>query len=148
VRDPVRPTRSTRAEDVQRRWFVVDAADQVLGRLASGVAAVLRGKHKATFTPHVDDGDFVIVVNAERIAITGRKRQQKTYYWHTGHPGIKETTLEKLLAKHPERVIELAVKGMLPKSPLGRHMLAKLKVYRGPEHPHRAQQPQPLEVRA
>jgi large subunit ribosomal protein L13 len=148
VRDPVRPTRSTRAEDVDRRWFVVDASGKVLGRLASGVAAVLRGKHKPTFTPHVDDGDYVIVVNAERIALTGRKRQAKTYYWHSGHPGVKETTADKLLAKHPERVIELAVKGMLPKSPLGRHMLSKLKVYRGPAHPHAAQRPQPLEVRA
>ncbi len=145
VRDPARPTRSIRAEDVSRRWFVVDAQGKTLGRLAARVASVLRGKHKPTFTPHVDGGDFVIVVNAGAVSVTGRKRLAKTYYTHSGYPGVHETTLDKMLATRPERAVELAVRGMLPKNPLGRHMLSKLKVYRGAAHPHQAQKPEPLE---
>ena len=146
---PDRPTRSLRDSDVERKWFVVDVADQILGRAATQVATVLRGKHKPSFTPHVDTGDFVIVVNADRVKLTGRKLQQKKYQWHTGYMGgIKEMTAERMLQKHPERVIEAAVKGMLPRGPLGRKMLKKLKVYAGAEHPHAAQQPETLEVRA
>ncbi len=148
MRDPARPTRSIRTEDVTRRWFVVDADGKTLGRLATRIASILRGKHKPFFTPHVDGGDFVIVVNAERVTLTGRKLGAKKYYWHSGYPGIHETTADKVLAKHPERVLELAVRGMLPKNPLGRHMLSKLKVYRGGAHPHQAQKPEPLEVSA
>lgn len=133
--------------EVRRQWFVVDAQGKVLGRLASRIAAVLRGKHKPTFTPHVDGGDFVVVVNAEKVRLTGRKLHQKVYYWHTGYPGgIKSATAAQLLERKPEWVIQKAVQRMLPKNPLGRHMLRKLKVYRGPEHPHAAQQPKPLEL--
>ena len=146
---PDRPTRSLRDSDVERKWFVVDVADQVLGRAATQVATVLRGKHKPSFTPHVDTGDFVIVVNADRVRLTGRKLQQKKYQWHTGYMGgIKEMTAERMLQKHPERLVEAAVKGMLPRGPLGRKMLKKLRVYAGGEHPHAAQQPETLEVRA
>jgi large subunit ribosomal protein L13 len=128
---------------------VLDATDKVLGRAASQVASVLRGKHKPTFTQHVDTGDFVIVVNAERIKLTGRKLDQKTYYRHTGYMGgIKETTVRRLLETKPERVFEAAVKGMLPKGPLGRKMFKKLKVYAGAEHPHAAQKPTTMEIRA
>jgi large subunit ribosomal protein L13 len=126
----------------------VDAEVRVLGRLASEVATVLRGKHKPTFTPHVDDGDFVIVVNASKVKLTGRKLEDKVYYHHTGYPGgIKGITAGRLLESKPERVIEHAVRGMLPKGPLGRRMLRKLKVYGGPEHPHAAQRPEPREIR-
>jgi len=129
-------------EDAQREWYVVDATDQVLGRLATRIATVLRGKHKPTYTPHVDGGDFVIVVNAAKIRVTGNKASQKQYYRHSGYPGgLKSTTFEKLMQTHPERAITLAVKGMLPRSSLGRQQLRKLKVYPGPEHPHQAQQP-------
>ncbi len=146
---PERPTISARAEDVERNWFVLDAADLVLGRAASHVAHVLRGKHKPIFTPHVDTGDFVIVINAERIRLTGRKLEQKTYYRHTGYMGgIKETTAGRMLETFPERVFEAAVRGMLPKNPLGRKMLRKLKVYKGPHHPHAAQKPVALGARA
>jgi large subunit ribosomal protein L13 len=132
---------------VERRWYVVDAADQVLGRLATRVATVLKGKHKPTYTPHVDDGDFVIIVNADRVVLTGRKLEQKTYYRHSGYPGsIRSVTAGRLLETHPERVMEAAIRGMLPKNPLGRRMLRKLKVYAGPDHPHASQQPQPLEI--
>lgn len=143
-----RATRSIRAEDVERRWFVVDATDVVLGRLATRIASVLRGKHRATFTPHVDTGEYVIVVNADKVRLTGRKREQKTYYRHTGYPGgIKSITADKLLASpHADRVVRNAVRGMLPKNNLGRKMLGKLKVYAGPEHPHTAQQPEELSL--
>jgi large subunit ribosomal protein L13 len=147
--NPDQRTRTTRAEDVERSWHVVDANGLVLGRLASQVASVLRGKTKPTYTPHVDDGDFVIVVNAEKVRLTGRKLEQKTYHRHTGYPGgIRSVTAGRLLETHPERVIENAVGGMLPSGRLGRRMLRKLKVYAGPDHPHAAQQPQPLEIRA
>ncbi len=140
-------TVSVRAQDVERAWVVIDAADQVLGRLATEVAHRLRGKHKPAFTPHVDTGDFVIVVNADKIRVTGNKTTDKQYYRHSGYPGgIKSVNFEKLRATHPERIIEKAVKGMLPKNPLGRAMFRKLKVYGGSEHPHAAQQPQPLEL--
>jgi large subunit ribosomal protein L13 len=138
-----------RKEDVERHWWVVDAADQPLGRLASRVAQILRGKHKPTFTPHLNGGDAVIVVNAERVKLTGRKEEQKRYFRHTGYMGHERfTPVRKLLAKHPERVIEKAVWGMLPKTTLSRqHVKQMLKVYAGPTHPHAAQQPQPLALR-
>lgn len=140
-------TYQQKASEVRRQWFVVDADGKVLGRLASRIAALLRGKHKPTFTPHVDGGDFVVVVNAEKVRLTGRKLHEKVYYWHTGYPGgIKSATLGQLLERQPEWVIQKAVQRMLPKNPLGRQMLRKLKVYRGPEHPHAAQQPKPLEL--
>jgi large subunit ribosomal protein L13 len=137
-------TKSVRPQDVVRKWYVVDAQDQVLGRLATRIATVLRGKHHPHFTPHVDTGDFVIVVNAEKVRLTGKKRQQKTYIRHTGWVGhLKEVTAEKLLAgPHADRVVRRAVRLMLPTNALGRRMYRKLKVYRGPEHPHAAQQPQ------
>ena len=143
-----RATRSLRAEDVERRWFVVDATDIVLGRLATRVATVLRGKHRPGFTPHVDTGEFVIVVNAEKIKLTGRKREQKLYQRHTGFPGgVRTINAAKLLASaHADRVVTHAVRGMLPKNSLGRQMLAKLKVYAGPSHPHAAQKPEELTV--
>lgn len=130
---------------IERKWYVVDAAGMTLGRLASEVAKILRGKNKAIFTPHIDTGDFVIIVNADKVKVTGRKLDQKIYYRHSGYVGgMKETTLREMLAKKPERVVELAVKGMLPKGPLGRQMYTKLHVYAGPEHPHKAQQPEAL----
>ena len=133
--------------EVERVWYVVDAADQTLGRLATRIATVLRGKHKPQYTPHEDVGDFVIVVNAEKVKVTGNKLDQKKYYWHTGYPGgIRERTLRRQLELHPERVIEHAVKGMLPRGPLGRRQLKKLKIYSGPEHPHEGQQPKPFEL--
>ena len=138
-------TVSTRPQDVERAWFVIDAESQVLGRLATEIARRLRGKHKAAFTPHVDTGDYIVVVNAEKVRVTGNKATDKTYYRHTGYPGgIKATRFESMIEKHPERVIEKAVKGMLPRNPLGRAAFRKLKVYAGPDHPHSAQQPRPL----
>jgi len=132
-------------DTVERHWYVVDAEGMVLGRLATRIATVLRGKHKATFSPHVDGGDFVIVTNAEKVRVTGRKAEQKTYYRHTGYPGgMRRTLLHEMLEKHPDRVIRKAVWGMLPKGPLGRRQIRKLKVYAGAEHPHQAQQPDPL----
>ncbi|MCZ6709132.1 MAG: 50S ribosomal protein L13 [Gammaproteobacteria bacterium] len=140
-------TVSMRAQDVRRSWLVVDAEDKVLGRLATEVARRLRGKHKPEYTPHVDTGDYVIVVNAEKIKVTGKKTSDKIYYRHTGYPGgIKAISFEHLRDKHPERIIEKAVKGMLPRNPLGRAMFRKLKVYAGSEHPHSAQQPEALEL--
>ena len=131
---------------IERKWYVVDAEGKTLGRLASEVAKVLRGKNKAIFTPHIDTGDYVIVVNAEKIKVTGKKMEQKIYYRHSDYVGgMKETTLKEMLAKKPENVITLAVKGMLPKGPLGRSMLKKLHVYAGPEHDHAAQKPEVLE---
>ena len=130
-----------------RKWFVVDAEGKVLGRLATRVATILRGKHKPIFTPHLDTGDHVIVVNAEKVHLSGRKRTDKMYRWHTGYiGGLKEVRAEEMLKNHPERVIEWAVQGMLPKNRLGRAMAKKLKVYRGGTHPHEAQQPQTLEM--
>ena len=130
---------------IDRKWYVVDATDMTLGRLASEIAKVLRGKNKAIFTPHIDTGDYVIVINAEKIAVTGKKLDQKIYYHHSDYVGgMKETTLKEKLAKKPEEVIGLAVKGMLPKGPLGRKMYKKLFVYAGAEHPHAAQQPEEL----
>lgn len=140
-------TFSARRETAERHWYVVDATDKVLGRLASAVAHRLRGKHKPEYTPHVDTGDYIVVVNAEKVRVTGNKAKDKIYYRHSGYPGgIKSINFEKLIRQAPERVIEIAVKGMLPRGPLGRAMYGKLKVYAGPEHPHAAQQPQPLEI--
>jgi len=140
-------TISMRAQDVQRSWYVIDAADKTLGRLATEVAHRLRGKHKAEYTPHVDTGDYIVVINADKVRVTGRKTTDKMYYRHSGYPGgIKSVSFEKLRDTHPDRIIETAVKGMLPRNPLGRAMLRKLKVYAGPEHPHAAQQPQLLEI--
>lgn len=134
-------------ESVQRDWYVVDAADKTLGRLAAEIALRLRGKHKPEYTPHVDTGDYIVVVNAEKITVTGNKFKDKVYYAHSGYPGgLKDTTFEKLIAKKPEMVLEVAVKGMLPKGPLGRAMFRKLKVYAGTEHNHAAQQPQVLDI--
>ena len=142
-----RATKSARAEDVQRKWLVVDADGQVLGRLATRVASILRGKHKPIFTPHVDTGDFVIVVNAEKIAVTGNKRAAKMYYRHSGYPGgLKSRSLNDMLERRPEEVIRLAVKGMLPRNRLARKQIVKLKIYAGPEHPHAAQKPETLEI--
>ena len=130
---------------VERKWYVVDAEGKTLGRLASEVANVLRGKNKPTYTPHIDTGDYVIVVNAEKIQVTGKKLDQKIYYHHSDYVGgMKETTLREMLAKKPEKVIELAIKGMLPKGPLGRQMITKLHVYAGPEHEQQAQKPEAL----
>ncbi len=135
----------TKKDDVQKDWYVVDATGQTLGRLVTQVARVLSGKHKPTYSPAVDVGDYVIVVNADKIHVTGNKLDHKMYYRHSGYPGgLKVITLRKQLQQHPERVIEHAVRGMLPKNRLGRQMLKKLKVYAGPEHPHAAQQPKPL----
>ena len=132
-------------DKIERKWYVVDAEGCTLGRLASGVASVLRGKNKPQFTPHVDTGDYVIIVNADKVKVTGKKMDQKIYYHHSDYVGgMKETTLKEMLAKKPERVIELAVKGMLPKGPLGRSMYTKLFVYAGPEHKHEAQKPEAL----
>lgn len=138
---------SAKADDVRRDWYVVDASNKTLGRLATELARRLRGKHKPVYTPHVDTGDYIVVVNAEKIRVTGRKLRDKMYYRHTGYVGnLKAEPLHKLLDRAPERALELAVKGMLPRNPLGRRMLKKLKVVRGPEHPHQAQQPIPLEL--
>ena len=140
-------TYSAKPETVKRDWYVVDADGKTLGRLATEIARRLRGKHKAEFTPHVDTGDYIVVVNAEKIRVTGSKLTDKVYYQHSGYPGgLKAITLEKLLQKAPERVLEHAVKGMLPKNSLGRDMYRKLKVYAGAAHRHAAQQPQPLEL--
>lgn len=138
-------TVSVKSEDVKRDWYIVDAQGETLGRLATRIATILRGKHKPIFTPHVDCGDFVVVVNAEKVHVTGRKMTQKVYYRHSGYPGgLRETVLRDQLQKFPERVIESAVKGMLPKNRLGRKIFGKLKVYAGSEHPHQAQQPKEL----
>lgn len=140
-------TYNAKNETAKHNWYIVDASNKTLGRLASEVAKRLRGKHKPEYTPHVDTGDFIVVVNASQVKVTGNKSKDKVYYSHSGYPGgIKEITFDKLLAKKPERVIEIAVKGMLPKNPLGRAMYRKLKVYAGTEHPHAAQQPQQLDL--
>jgi large subunit ribosomal protein L13 len=140
-------TSSAKSHEIERKWFVIDAQGQTLGRLATRVATVLRGKHKPIYTPHIDCGDYVIVVNADKINVTGQKLDQKMYYRHSGYPGgLKQVSLRRQLQTHPERVIEAAVRGMLPKNRLGRKMFKKLKVYDGPDHPHQAQQPEPLDV--
>ena len=140
-------TFSAKPAEVKRDWYVIDATDKVLGRLSSEIARRLRGKHKPEYTPHVDTGDYIVVVNAEKVRTTGRKTTDKFYHRTTGYIGnLKSISLDKLLQQHPERVIQIAVKGMLPKNPLGRAMFGKLKVYAGPEHQHAAQQPQPLEL--
>lgn len=140
-------TFSAKGHEVKRDWYVVDADNKVLGRLATEIARRLRGKHKAEYTPHVDTGDYIIVTNAEKVTVTGRKFKDKMYHHHTGFPGgIKSVTFEKMQAKNPVKIIELAVKGMLPKNPLGREMYRKLKVYVGSEHPHSSQQPKQLEI--
>ncbi len=141
-------TFSAKPHEVKRDWFVVDATDAVLGRLAAEIASRLRGKHKAIYTPHVDTGDYIVVVNADKIRVTGNKELDKKYYRHSGYPGgIYETTFGKMQARFPGRALEKAVKGMLPKGPLGYAMIKKMKVYAGAEHPHTAQQPQPLEIK-
>jgi large subunit ribosomal protein L13 len=138
-------TWNAKPHEVERRWYVVDAEGETLGRLATRIADTLRGKGKATYTPHVDTGDFVVVVNAEKVAVTGKKLQQKIYYRHSGYPGgLRERTLAQQLDRRPTEVIRMAVKGMLPRNRLSRAQLGKLKIYAGPEHPHAAQQPEPL----
>lgn len=140
-------TFSANAQNVKRSWYLIDATNKTLGRLASEIAVRLRGKHKPEFTPHVDTGDYIIVVNAEKIRVTGRKMENKIYHRHTGYPGgIKDMPLQDMLRKHPGRVLEIAVKGMLPKNRLGRQMYRKLKVYAGADHDHQAQQPEILEI--
>lgn len=140
-------TYSPKPGEIERQWLVIDAADVVLGRLATHAATLLRGKHKPVFAPHVDTGDFVIIVNAAKVALTGNKRQTKIAYRHSGYPGgLKQVAYEELLSTRPERAVELAVKGMLPHNRLGRQLITKLKVYAGPEHPHAAQQPVPFEI--
>ena len=141
-------TYSPKPGEIERQWHVIDASDVVLGRLATHAATLLRGKHKPTFAPHVDVGDFVIVINAGKVALTGNKRQTKFAYRHSGFPGgLKSVRYDDLLAKRPERAIEIAVKGMLPHNKLGSRLITKLKVYAGPEHPHQAQQPVPFEIK-
>jgi large subunit ribosomal protein L13 len=138
-------TYSAKPGEVERAWYVIDATDQALGRLASQVATILRGKHKPQFTPHIDTGDFVVVINAEKIGLSGAKREKKLFYRHSGYPGgLTALTYDKLLRTHPERAVQRAVWGMLPKNRLGRKLIRKLKVYSGPDHPHGAQKPQQL----
>ena len=140
-------TVSAKKESVTREWYVVDATDKTLGRLSTEIANRLRGKHKPEFTPHVDTGDYIVVVNAEKVKVTGNKTTDKVYHHHTGYPGgIKSITFDQLIDKAPERIIEKAVKGMMPKNKLSRSMMTKLKIYAGSEHPHSAQQPTPLEI--
>lgn len=141
-------TFSAKPTEIKQDWYIVDAEGVVLGRLASQVAQILRGKHKPIFTPHIDTGDFVIVINAEKVRLTGTKEEKKSYFHHTGYPGgVRVRSYNEMMAKYPERVIEKAVKGMIPHNRLGRQILKKLKVYAGAEHPHAAQQPKPLEIR-
>ncbi|MCE2455095.1 MAG: 50S ribosomal protein L13 [Gemmatimonadetes bacterium] len=141
-------TYTPKASEIDRRWWLVDAEGEPLGRLATRIATVLRGKHKPSYTPHLDVGDHVVVVNAERVTLTGRKAEQKTYFRHSGYMGSeRHIPFRTMIARHPERVIQLAVKGMLPKNALGRTMRKKLKVYSGPEHPHRSQSPEPMEIK-
>jgi large subunit ribosomal protein L13 len=143
----VRKTLSAKPNEIERTWYVVDAEGKTLGRLSTEIARILRGKHKPIYTPHVDTGDYVIVINADKVRVTGKRLDQKIYYRHSGYMGgLKAIPLRRMLETHPERVIELAVKGMLPKNRLGRQMYKKLKVYASPEHPHQAQKPQPLEL--
>jgi len=142
-------TFSAKPQDVRRDWYLVDATGKTLGRLSTEIASRLRGKHKPEYTPHVDTGDYIVVVNAEKVRVTGNKMQDKMYHRHTGYVGnLKSIPLEKMLDEHPERVIQFAVKGMLPSNPLGRQMLSKLRIYAGPQHNHEAQQPIPLDINA
>ena len=141
-------TYTPKPADVERQWHVIDATDVVLGRLASQVATLLRGKHKPIYAPHLDTGDFVIIVNADKVALSGKKLEQKRAYRHSGYPGgLRSVSYAELLEKHPERAVEKAIKGMLPKTKLGRKMFGKVKVYAGPEHPHQAQQPVPYDIK-
>jgi large subunit ribosomal protein L13 len=138
-------THAVKSEEIKREWFVVDATGQPLGRLASRIATILKGKHKSLYSTHMDVGDFVVVVNAEKVYLSGKKREQKVYHHHSGYPGgLKTEAISRVLETHPTRVVERAVRGMLPHNALGRHMLSKLKVYAGPTHPHAAQMPRPL----
>ncbi len=147
MKPKLQTTYSPKAGDIQADWYVADAEGQTLGRFASEVAKIIRGKHKPTFTPHVNGGDYVVVVNAEKIAVTGSKALTKTYYRHSGYPGgLSEMSFSEMREKHPERIIQAAVRGMLPKNRLGRQMMSKLKVYAGPDHPHAAQRPEPLQI--
>ena len=147
MKPKLQTTFTPKPADISRQWWVVDAADAPLGRLASEVATLLRGKLKPTFAPHVDGGDYVIVVNVERVAVTGKKEEQKRYYRHSGYPGgLREMTFAEMRARHPERIIEVAVKGMLPKNKLGRRMMSRLKAYAGPDHPHSPQSPEIREL--
>lgn len=140
-------TFSAKPAEVKRDWYIIDATGKTLGRMASEIASRLRGKHKAEYTPHVDTGDYIVVVNAEKVHVTGKKFTDKVYYKHTGFPGgIRSMTFEKMMERSPEKIISIAVKGMLPKNPLGRAMFRKLKVYAGPDHRHHAQQPQTLDI--
>ncbi len=140
-------TYTPKAEEIERRWWLVDAEGKTLGRLATRVVGILRGKHKPMYTPHLDVGDYVVVINAEKVALTGRKADQKTYFTHSGYMGSeKHIPFRRMIERHPDRVIELAVKGMLPKNKLGQHMRKKLKVYAGVAHPHQGQEPQPIDV--
>ncbi len=142
------PTFSAKLKDIKHDWYIIDASNKTLGRLASVIASHLRGKHKPEFTPHIDTGDYIVVTNADKIHVTGNKESDKIYYRYSGYPGgMKATSFGNLMKKKPKRVLELAVKGMLPKGPLGRQMFRKLKVYAGPEHPHTAQNPQILEIK-
>jgi len=147
IKFPVQKTKMFKKEEITKKWYVVDASGKTLGRLASRIAIVLMGKHKPEYTPHVDTGDYVIVVNADKVVLTGKKLDQKFYYRHSGYPGgLKMISARQMLQKHPERLIYLAVKRMLPKTALGRKMLKKLKVYASPDHPHSAQKPESLEI--
>lgn len=140
-------THAVKAQEIEREWYLVDAAGQTLGRLASRVAQILKGKHKPIYSPHLDTGDFVVVINAAKIQVTGKRREQKIYYHHSGYPGgLKATDLATLLSRHPTRVLEEAVRGMLPKNALGEQMMHKLKVYAGSQHPHQAQQPKEIKL--
>lgn len=140
-------TYTPKPHEVERKWWVVDAEGKVLGRLATRIAQILQGKHKPIYVPHIDTGDYVVVTNAEKVVLTGKKAMEKVYYRHSGYPGgLKVVPIQKLMEKSPERIIELAVRGMLPRNKMGRHMLKKLRVYRGPHHPHQAQKLEALEV--
>ena len=132
--------------EVEQKWWLVDATDKVVGRLASDIAVILMGKHRPTYTPHVDTGDFVVVINAEKVVFTGKKWEQKTYTWYTGYTGLRSETAARRRERHPDKILREAVRRMLPKNKLGRKMLSKLKIYAGPEHPHQAQQPEPAEL--
>ncbi|MDN5345859.1 50S ribosomal protein L13 [Petrotoga miotherma DSM 10691] len=143
----VQPSYTARKEDIKREWFLIDAKDYTLGRLASRIAKILQGKHKPNYTPHIDCGDFVIVVNAEKIKLSKNKKENKVYRRYSGYPGgLKEISFEQMYNKHPERIIKLAVKGMMPKTILAKHMMKKLKVYVGPDHPHQAQKPKEIKI--
>jgi len=142
----MKKTYMARPGEVEPKWWLVDAQDKVVGRLASDIAVILMGKHRPTYTPHVDTGDFVVVINADKVVLTGNKWEQKEYTWYTGYPGLRSETAAERMAKHPEKILSEAVRRMLPKSKLGTRMLSKLKVYAGDQHPHQAQRPEPTEL--